>query len=45
MDYGLGIYDIKNDIGERNNVIDQHGDIAGRLENWLKKHAWNRGTA
>jgi len=28
----LELYDLKNDISERNNVIDQHRDIAKRLE-------------
>jgi arylsulfatase len=33
----LELYDLKNDISERNNVIDQHGDVVRRLEKLAEK--------
>ncbi len=34
---GLELYDLKNDISERNNVIDQHRDVVERLEKLAEK--------
>ena len=28
----LELYDLKNDVGEANNILDQHPDIVARLE-------------
>ena len=29
---GLELYDLENDVGEKNNVVDQHPDVVKRLE-------------
>ena len=34
---GLELYDLKNDISEKNNVIDQHPDVVVRLEKLAEK--------
>ncbi len=34
---GLELYDLKNDISEKNNVIDQHADVVERLKKLAEK--------
>jgi arylsulfatase len=34
---GLALYDLKNDISEKKNVIDQHPDVVARLEKLAEK--------